>query len=277
MLQHSVIINRADAYDQLGDYEAAIVDYETAVAIHDDDPKILNNLCWDFAITEQPEPALPYCDQSIALEPDPASMDSRGVAYGLLVDYEAAIADFEAVIADLEDVSDPELVAIREQRAGWITQMQNGQNPFTNTVMAELRGEEPPPPPATDTSSDAAAAPTTAQDYYNLGKSYAQQLQWQLAIDAYSQAIALAPQNPDYYGTRGFAYVSTKEILKMLADFDQAITLGTQDGVIYFFRGMWYATFGDTEQAISHVERALALGLPTDLHTEAEALLNDLK
>lgn len=277
-IQYEILVNRADVYDELGDYEAAIVDYETAVAIYNDDPAILNNLCWDYAITEQPELALPYCDQSIALEPAPSSMDSRGVAYGLLGDYEAAIADFEFVVADLENSSSTELAAIREQRADWIVQMQNGQNPFTTAVMAELRGEEPPPPPPpADTGSDTAAAPTTAQDYYNLGKSYEQQQQWASAIDAYSQAIALEPQNPDYFGARGFAYVGVNDIFKMLADFDQAIALGTQDGPVYFFRGMWHATFGDYENAISHIETGLALGLPSYLQADAEALLNELK
>jgi tetratricopeptide (TPR) repeat protein len=276
-IQYHTLVKRADVYDEMGDYEAAIVDYETAVAIYNDDPNILNNLCWDYAITEQPELALPYCDKSIDLEPDPASMDSRGVAYGLLGDYEAAIADFEFVVADLENASDPELVAIRDQRADWIAQMKNGQNPFTSTVMAELRGEEPPPSPAADTSGDTDGTPTTAQDYFNMGESYAQQLQWQLAIDSYSQAIALAPQSPDYYSARGFAYVGINEIFKMLADFDQAIALGTQSGPVYFFRGLWFATFGDHEQAISHVERALALGLSPDLQGQAEALLNELK
>ncbi|MCB9422794.1 MAG: tetratricopeptide repeat protein [Ardenticatenaceae bacterium] len=278
ILQYAVIVARADAYDNLGDYEAAIVDYETAVATQNDDPAILNNLCWDYAITEQPELALPYCYQSIALEPAPSSMDSRGVAYGLLGNYEAAIADFEFVVADLENSSSPELAAIREQRADWIVQMQNGQNPFTPTIMAELRGEEPPPPPpTTNTGSDTATTSATAQDYYNLGESYAQQQQWTSAIDAYSQAIALAPQNPYYYSARGFVYGMANDVSNMLADFDQAIALGTQDGVVYFFRGMFYAVEGNNEQAISYVETGMSLGLPPDLQAQAEALLNDLK
>jgi tetratricopeptide (TPR) repeat protein len=280
-IQFVVLVNRADVYDSLGDYAAAIVDYETAVAIQDDEPNILNNLCWDLAITEQPERALPYCDQSIALEPEPASMDSRGVALGQLGEFEAAVADFEAVVADLADSSNPELVAIREQRAGWIAQMQQGQNPFTPAVMAELRGEEPPPvptaPAAQPAQPTAPASSLTAQDYFEMGESYLEQGQMAEAVDAFTEAIALAPQNPDYYGARAFVYFVTGAYENVLADLDLAIAYGSQDSVVYFLRATIYAAVGDTGQAISHLETALSLGLPPELQGQAEAMLNDLR
>jgi tetratricopeptide (TPR) repeat protein len=280
-MHYFVLVNRAGVYDLMGDYEVAIVDYETAVAIQDDDPDVLNNLCWDLAITEQPERALPYCDQAIALEPDPASMDSRGVALGQLGEFEAAIADFEAVVADLADSSNPELVAIREQRAEWIAQMQQGQNPFTPALMAELRGEEPPAAPAAQPAQPAQptapASSLTAQDYFEMGESYLQQGQMAEAIDAYSQAIALAPQNAEYYGARAFAYFITGAYENVLADLDRAIAYGSQDGVVYFLRAVIYAAVGDNVQAISHLETALSLGLPPDLQGQAEAMLNDLR
>jgi len=277
-MQFVVLVNRADVYDSLGDYASAIVDYETAVAIQDDEPNILNNLCWDLAITEQPERALLYCDQSIALEPDPASMDSRGVALGQLGEFEAAIVDFEAVVADLADSSNPELVAIREQRAAWSAQMQQWQNPFTPAVMAELRGEEPPPAPAAQTEDAAPASSSlTAQDYFETGMRYVDQGQWDSAIDAFTEAIALAPQNPDYYNMRAVAYLFIGAPESMLADLDQAIALGSQNGLVYFLRAVIFAEIGDNGQAISHLETALSLGLPPDLQGQAEAMLNELR
>ncbi|MCB8945893.1 MAG: tetratricopeptide repeat protein [Ardenticatenaceae bacterium] len=283
-VQYQTLVNRADVYDILGEYELAIVDYETAVAIRADDPSVLNNLCWDYAITEQPELALPYCEQSIALEPDPSSLDSRGLAYGLMGDYEAAIADFEAVVADLADVLDPELAAIRDQRAGWIEKMQNNQNPFTAAVMAELRGEEPPPPPpppvtTTDNSGNdnTATSGPTAQDYFNQGEAYFMQGDLAAAVDAYTQAIALAPQNPAYYGARAIAYFLANDIPKMITDLDSAINLGTQDGTLYMLRGTVHGAMGNTQQAISDLETALALGLPGELQAQVEALLAQLR
>ena len=136
-----ILVNHGDANDNLGNYEEAIESYLLAVEIVPDDPNILNKLCWDYGLTEQPEKALPYCEEAVWLDPSPAHLDSRGLTFGLLGDYEAAIVDFELVISDLEYSSDPELAAIASERSEWVAMMEAGENPFTAAEMAELRRE----------------------------------------------------------------------------------------------------------------------------------------
>lgn len=127
---------RADVYDKLGNFEAAIVDYQTAVDLGMADADILNNLCWDLAITGQAELALPYCEQAVAADPSAAHLDSRGVAYAQLEMIPEAIADFQAVV---DQAGTP--AAIASQRQGWLAALAEGSNPFTPELLAELRAE----------------------------------------------------------------------------------------------------------------------------------------
>lgn len=135
-------IFRGDTFAKLKNYEMAIVDYEGANDLEEGQPEILNNLCWWYGLLEKTKKALPYCEEVVDLTPSATYRDSRGLVYGLMGDYEAAIADFEAVVSDLENTTDPELSAIAAQRAEWITIMEAGENPFTPEEMAGLRGED---------------------------------------------------------------------------------------------------------------------------------------
>jgi hypothetical protein len=139
---------RADAYDRLGDIEAAIADYEQAVELGEEDPDILNNLCWDYGITGQPDLALPYCERAVEGDPSPPNRDSRGLANAQLGNTDAAITDFRAVVDDLEGATDPELQAIRADRQAWIAALEAGDNPITADVLAKLREEWRAPPTA---------------------------------------------------------------------------------------------------------------------------------
>jgi tetratricopeptide (TPR) repeat protein len=144
-MTYEITINRADAYDDSGQQELAIEDYLAAIELtglelDDVDPDILNNLCWDYALTMQPELGLPYCEKAVELGPDAAHfVDSRGLTYALLGDLPAAIADFQVVVDDLAGSSDPYLQTIRTKREKWISALQAGQNPFTPKVLNELR------------------------------------------------------------------------------------------------------------------------------------------
>jgi hypothetical protein len=132
---------RADTYDRLGDFESAIADYLAAYDLGLRDSGVLNNLCWNLAITGQPELALPYCEEAIAANPQASYRDSRGVCYGQLGMSDEAIADFQAVVDDLAGTTSPSLRAIAAQRQAWLTALQEGDNPFTPEVLAELQDE----------------------------------------------------------------------------------------------------------------------------------------
>lgn len=132
---------RADAYDRLGDIDAAIADYLAALELGTTEYGVLNNLCWNLAITGQAEKALPYCEQAVEADPSSQCLDSRGVAYAQLGKTQEALADFQAVVDDMKDSADPSLKAIATERQKWITSLEKGVNPITPEVLAQLRDE----------------------------------------------------------------------------------------------------------------------------------------
>lgn len=103
----------------------------------------LNLLCWGYALEQQAETALPYCQQAVAAAPDePLFQDSRGIAYALLGDYPAAQADFEQYASWLASRQPGEMWQ-RDlmRRREWIAALKRGDNPFTADLLATLRRE----------------------------------------------------------------------------------------------------------------------------------------
>jgi hypothetical protein len=99
-----------------------------------------NNLCWYLAITNQPERALPYCEQAMAIFPSAAITDSRAVVYAMLGRTEEAVAEFEEVFALAED--DPSIPSsLVKERSLWVKALKNGENPFTDITMEALQLE----------------------------------------------------------------------------------------------------------------------------------------
>lgn len=137
-------LNRAYAYLGQGQsMAAALTDLEQALELRPDYSLAFNLLCWGYAVEGQPETALPYCQQAIAVEPgNPQFQDSRGLAYALLGNFEAAILDFETYVAWLEEVQ-PGLAWRQEatRRRNWIEILKAGENPFTPALLADLRQE----------------------------------------------------------------------------------------------------------------------------------------
>ena len=132
---------RSDALEKMGDFDGAIADLLTAIDLGATDPGIANNVCWFYGLTERPELALPYCEQAVEAQPISMYRDSRGLVYALLGDFDASVDDFQFVVDDLEGALDPELQQIRVERLEWLELLKAGENPFTQEVLAVLRGE----------------------------------------------------------------------------------------------------------------------------------------
>ncbi|MDP3802199.1 hypothetical protein [Brevundimonas sp.] len=62
--------NRAGALEQLGEFDAALVDSKRAVDMQPDDPGPLNNHCYILIRAGQAEQGLPYCERAVALAPE---------------------------------------------------------------------------------------------------------------------------------------------------------------------------------------------------------------
>jgi acetyl esterase/lipase len=95
-----------------------------------------NWVCWQGGLWNQPERVVHACDRAVELNPDHREYrDSRGLVRALLGDFEGAIEDFEFFIERVPP-SNPR----RAQRQGWVEALRAGENPFSEDVLAELRG-----------------------------------------------------------------------------------------------------------------------------------------
>jgi tetratricopeptide (TPR) repeat protein len=124
-----------------GDEAGALTALRRAQALDPQAPGPNNALCWEYALQAQPEEALAFCDQAVALDPTPFSRDSRGVVYALLGRNEEAIAEFQSFIAWLEAQPAPLYQRYAPKRLAWIGALREGRNPFDQAALEALRGE----------------------------------------------------------------------------------------------------------------------------------------
>lgn len=99
----------------------------------------LNNICWYTSLWGLADDALFACERAVEMEPENVSFrDSRGLARALTGDLAGAKEDFQFVIA--EAGSELPAAAIT-RRTEWLKALESGVNPFTDALLAELRGE----------------------------------------------------------------------------------------------------------------------------------------
>jgi tetratricopeptide (TPR) repeat protein len=141
-LKSGILGLRAETLWHLGNFEAALADYLQAEQLGYTDPEILNQLCWIYGITAQPDLALPFCERAVQGDPTPSYRDSRGLVYAQLGRSDEAIADFQVVVDDLKGQTSPDLKKIYTERGKWMKELQSGQNPITPEVLAGLREDD---------------------------------------------------------------------------------------------------------------------------------------
>lgn len=100
-----------------------------------------NMFCLGYGVEQQPELALPYCQQAVVTDPQPLFLDSRGVTYAQLGDYQAALTDLQTYRDWLEEQQGEAWQPAIVRRKAWIKALQTGQNPFTSAALRELRSE----------------------------------------------------------------------------------------------------------------------------------------
>jgi tetratricopeptide (TPR) repeat protein len=79
------------------------------------------------------------------------------------------------------------------------------------------------------------------------------------AIAAYNQAIAIEPRNPLAYMGRGNAYLSKGSYDQAIEDSNLAIEIGLNSAMVYQIRGVAYRMKGLYDHAIRDLDRAITL------------------
>jgi tetratricopeptide (TPR) repeat protein len=98
-----------------------------------------------------------------------------------------------------------------------------------------------------------------AEDYFNKALDYAENEQYQLAIDNYTKYLRLEPDDADAYNNRGLAYKKLENYKAAIADYTSALKINSDDAGAYKNRGLAKAKSG--QSSCSDYKRACDLGL----------------
>src|SRR3989338_6142883 len=104
-----------------------------------------------------------------------------------------------------------------------------------------------------------ALTPNLANPYNNRGNAYAKKGQNDRAIEDYSKAIALDPNDAAAYYNRGIVYADKGQYDRAIEDYNKAIALDPNDAAAYYNRGIVYADKGQYDRAIEDYSKAIAL------------------
>ena len=249
---------RSEADAKLGDFDAAIADYLDALELDlesSDQAMAYNNICWFYALTGQADEALPFCEQAVVADPSPSYLDSRGLAYALTGQTDAAITDFSTAVDAWSASADPAIQATLTQRELWLNALRAGADPITDDVLADLRAESlAPPGPAL-----LSAASTEASANFLRGRQHHIYNQTVRAVDAYSTAIELDPEYTLALFYRGLLLAQQERWPEALADFEKVVELDPQQAYAHQLAGRMYSQIERYRQAVEAFTQAIEL------------------
>jgi tetratricopeptide (TPR) repeat protein len=94
-----LLLARATAYEDEGQYGLAIGDLAQIVKLKPESADALNSLCWIRAIVVQLDLALANCNESLRIRPnDSHTLDSRAFVYLKMGNLDQAIANYDAAL-----------------------------------------------------------------------------------------------------------------------------------------------------------------------------------
>ncbi len=165
----------------------------------------------------------------------PEAYYNLGITYQMTADYEAAIREFTQAIERKNDYAD----AYYQRSLAYLDFGENYRSLEDARQLIELEGE--------------------ARGYYLLGLGHEAVKNYPEALDAFSQALTLDPENVPVLVNRATMFFYLDELDKALADLQLAEKHDPQEANIYNLRSMIAFTQGDYAQAKDWVEQAIAL------------------
>ncbi|MCL4253551.1 MAG: tetratricopeptide repeat protein [Anaerolineae bacterium] len=95
--------------------------------------------------------------------------------------------------------------------------------------------------------------------YEQRADAYAGLEMYQLAVDDYTRAIKLVPENTSLYYARAYVYEDMGAYPLAIADFNHILSIEPDDEYVYRGRGRIYEAMGDYQQAIADFTQAITL------------------
>ncbi len=233
--------SRGISYANKGEYDRAIQDFDQAIRLDPNDSAAYNNRGLAYADKGEDDQAIQDYDQAIELDPNHAlAYSNRGLAYARKSEHDRAIQDYDqAIRLDPNDAFTHLVRGNAYARKGEDTRARSDFNKALElgydraTVEAALT-ELPvsPQPTATPRPDTRDHAPNDAAAYTNRGLTYADNGQYDRAIQDYNQAIMLDPNFAAAYMGRGIAYAVKGEYDQARSDFNKALALGFDRDIV---------------------------------------------
>ncbi|OBQ01569.1 serine protease [Anabaena sp. AL09] len=256
--------SRGSAYRGLKEYKQAIADYTQAIQLDRKDATYYLVRGFAYFQLKDYKQAIDDYTQAIQLDPkDARSYSLRGSVYSILKDYKQAIADLTQAIQ-----LDPKDAIYYSLRGGLYSKLKDYKQAISD--LTETIRRDPKNAPYTvggfrysefKDNKDILISYTTIMSttYADRGGAYVTLKEYKLAINDYTQAIQLNPQNAEYYAIRGGIYSFLKEYKQAIDDYTQAIKIDHKKAIYYDFRGLAYLQLKDYKQAIADYTQAIQL------------------
>ncbi len=134
--------NRGLLFIRLDNREGWVADLTRLVELAPEFADGYGALCWGYVLDQEPEAALPFCEQAITLGSSVA-LSSRGMALAQLGEYSAAAVSLRQFLKWLdEQPADNPYQRYREQIQEWVQVLEEEErNPLDETLLAQLRQE----------------------------------------------------------------------------------------------------------------------------------------
>ena len=122
------------------DWARSTADLKRAQELEPGDFAFNNTLCWQLAVQNQAEQALPFCEAALWERPEGIALDTRGLAFAVMGRTSEAVADFESFLAWV-DASQKDACRSNygPSRRAWVEALKTGGNPFDSATLQELR------------------------------------------------------------------------------------------------------------------------------------------
>ena len=208
--------NRGIAYNDKGEVDYAIEDYDKALQLNPDNVKVYSNRGNAYADKGEYDRAIEDHNNAIEIMRNFAPYYvNRGNAYAGKGEYDRAIEDFNTALQ-----YKPNLAAAYVNRG----------IAYSDKKEYEKAVE--------DYNKAIELEPNDARVYNNRGTVYSKKGQYDQAIEDYNKAIELNPDLAEPYTNRGDAYVKKDMVIQAITDHNKAIELKPDLAGAYYNRGI---------------------------------------
>ncbi|HVW98216.1 MAG TPA: tetratricopeptide repeat protein [Mucilaginibacter sp.] len=232
-----LVVSRGTAYAGDLQYNAALKDYDNALAASKTDEKYNIISAWTskgdvYRQTGKNDEALDAYNKAVDAGKGnylssiylSETYVSRGKLYASMGKNDLAAADFNATLKAI---------------------------PGHAEAKAELAKLQP--------AANESTTPKTAEAWSLLGRQQFRERNYEGAVNSFSQSIRLEPNTAYYYALRGAAQIAKNDENAFRADFDTALRLSPKDTSILFIRGMMLLSKGKKDEAVTDFRKILEI------------------